>query len=457
LAILVGVTLLECFFGYVRQWGKRVALVGLVLLLALSFGLWVLEEHALQYAAAPAAIALVVLAFIPALSLAERTVWLWFSPLFVLTLFAVYMPDTHVYIFFLPWFLVVGNACQRFWNHAADMEALRANTSAGPSVRGGMLVLGACVALLLWGWTWQVFADAPAERYRQWTSEKPVGYWYPFDEPPPRANMGFPLRNGWKSIGVLYAQGALTGGIETNARPEVVDWYTRGYGGCPDLPARYVLAETVETADDLQLAEQRANLETANALEGAVMVNGVDRLVAIGYGALPTWLAADESNVDAFNALAVSEPVARRGRVLAFPGETTLSLPIGDGFILRGFRGGAATAAQGETISLELFWESTDVVPTSFTVFLQLVDTTTNAKAAQTDALPVCGQNPTDLWRAGDKIVDPQNIVIFPDAAAGAYTLYVGMYDVNTGARLPISLADRATADWYPLMDIEVE
>lgn len=457
LLLLSAVTLVEASVLYVRQLGRGRALVAFALVLAVVAAAWFASGGALQYAALPVALALVTVAFLPKLSSAERTVWLWFAPLFVLTLFAVQTPDTHVYIFFLPWFLVVGAASQRIWlwlgrGVATDVDRAR--------LRFGLTALGAGAALavvVLWGWTWQVFADAPAERYRQWETERPVGYWYPFDAPPERANMGFPLRNGWKSIGVAYAEGDLTGGFETNAKSEVVDWYTRGAGSCPALPERYLLAETVEIADDVQLAELRTHLASTYTPEGAVTVGGVERLTAYAYELLPSWRVSDEAVADSFATLAVSEPEARRGRVLDYPGEASMYVTLGDGIVLRGYVGSAATAHPGETISFDLYWESTSIVLDDYTVFLQLIDPATNTKAGQTDALPVCGQNSTTFWRPGDRIVDPQTLTIFPDASAGEYTLFVGMYNVESGVRLPVSQADGSLSDWFPLTTITIE
>ena len=45
----------------------------------------------------------------------ERTLWLWFGVLFVLSLFFVGKPRTHVYVFFVPWGLLAGMTVTEAW------------------------------------------------------------------------------------------------------------------------------------------------------------------------------------------------------------------------------------------------------------------------------------------------------------------------------------------------------
>ena len=51
--------------------------------------------------------------------------------------------------------------------------------------------------------------------------------------------------------------------------------------------------------------------------------------------------------------------------------------------------------------------------------------------------MPLEGDYPTSVWAAGEVIVDPRAIVLPADVPPGRYRLLVGMYDLDTLARLP--------------------
>ena len=118
----------------------------------------------------------------------------------------------------MPWALAAGHGIQVIAGWLARRPQPLQFVAAGAA---------AALLVLLAAYPWLMFSDAPAERLRQWETKQPRAYWYPFAQPPERAIMGFPLRNGWKAAGALYAGGALAGTFQTNARPQVADWYTR--------------------------------------------------------------------------------------------------------------------------------------------------------------------------------------------------------------------------------------
>jgi len=65
------------------------------------------------------------------------------------------------------------------------------------------------------------------------------------------------------------------------------------------------------------------------------------------------------------------------------------------------------------------------------------------ALVAQHDGLPVKGTIPTNDWTVGEVITD-QHLVEFANLPPGNYKLVVGMYDANTGERLPVAGDDTA-------------
>jgi hypothetical protein len=84
--------------------------------------------------------------------------------------------------------------------------------------------------------------------------------------------------------------------------------------------------------------------------------------------------------------------------------------------------------------SLALIWQAGETAPeTPYTVFAQLVNADGRV-AAQSDAYP--GGRATTGWRAGEYIEDVHTLAWNENAAPGAMTLIVGLYDASTGARL---------------------
>lgn len=90
----------------------------------------------------------------------------------------------------------------------------------------------------------------------------------------------------------------------------------------------------------------------------------------------------------------------------------------------------------GETTRLTLYWRALDSGKESLKVFVHVVGGQEQLLTQQ-DGLPVHWTAPTDTWVKGEIIADEYSLAIPPGAAAGAYTIYVGMYDPASGQRLP--------------------
>ncbi|RME45364.1 MAG: hypothetical protein D6796_10595, partial [Caldilineae bacterium] len=125
---------------------------------------------------------------------------------------------------------------------------------------------------------------------------------------------------------------------------------------------------------------------------------------------------------------------------------TPQKVQLADGVQLVGFRiasgegqpaGDERTFHPGETLYLRLYWRSGGPTQTPYTVFSQLLGPD-GRLYAQWDNPPVQGSYPTTGWKAGETIVDAYNLLIAPDAPPGSYQLWVGMYNLSTGERLPV-------------------
>ncbi len=99
-------------------------------------------------------------------------------------------------------------------------------------------------------------------------------------------------------------------------------------------------------------------------------------------------------------------------------------------------------AAAGDELTVNLYWQSASPIPSSYTVFVQLVGphnpSTSNPLWGQHDGAPVAETFPTDHWPAGLIVRDRHTLVIDSMAPSGDYSLIVGMYDPTTGERLTV-------------------
>jgi hypothetical protein len=94
-----------------------------------------------------------------------------------------------------------------------------------------------------------------------------------------------------------------------------------------------------------------------------------------------------------------------------------------------------ARAAAGQPLSLALYWRATGAADRPYTVFVHVVGATT---VAQADSQPVQGNYPTDLWAAGDRVADEHSVPLPADLPPGDYQVIVGLYSLETQARLPV-------------------
>lgn len=110
----------------------------------------------------------------------------------------------------------------------------------------------------------------------------------------------------------------------------------------------------------------------------------------------------------------------------------------------------------GGPFQLTLYWQALRQIPLSYTVFTHLLDAEERIWG-QMDSIPQRGEAPTTSWLAGEVITDQYEIVVAPDAHRGTYLLEIGMYDAETGKRLPIARhRQRLEGDRLLLGEVEV-
>ena len=76
---------------------------------------------------------------------------------------------------------------------------------------------------------------------------------------------------------------------------------------------------------------------------------------------------------------------------------------------------------------------------------------------AQQDHPPRNGFLPTSIWKSGLIVSDPYTLVVPQDANSGAYSLIAGMYDLESGTRLPVWKDGKSMGDTIMLAHVEVQ
>jgi hypothetical protein len=428
LALMVLVTLVGLVRVYWRNLPRGVAVVAIVLLvggmiLSIVRPLWLViggQENTWIFFT----LALAVAWFAPRMRLEERTAWLWFGITMILMLFFTQLPNTHVYGFIIGWALVVGMIIEM--GYGALVRAI-----SQPRARLVGAVVAALLILVFGNYAAWYFAIADQEVLRNWRTLRPSGYWVSYDMPIGRSIFGFPLTNGWKAIGTLYADGVLDAPFDVHGKEPVADWYTRGQGYCPRDPVYFLWQQAVEPGDrDLHNGARNDIEANGYQLYGEVTVGGDPRMAIYKMSdepLTPQYFAL-EDYAARFDA-ELSGPNFEKDGPTAVPHiEKPVDFRFGDSIRLVGYSLQGQDNVPGGAVHLTLYWQADATPPESYNVFVQIIDRGDNYKAGQVDGEPVCNLLATDLWPTGEVIADRYYIPLAKDARATTYTLLIGMY-----------------------------
>jgi hypothetical protein len=88
-------------------------------------------------------------------------------------------------------------------------------------------------------------------------------------------------------------------------------------------------------------------------------------------------------------------------------------------------------------LRLVLYWQADTVQEVDYTVFVHVVNASGEI-VAQKDNMPRDDLSPTTQWEPGELIVDLRVVPIPLDMRAGEYQVMVGMYNWQTGQRIPV-------------------
>lgn len=103
-------------------------------------------------------------------------------------------------------------------------------------------------------------------------------------------------------------------------------------------------------------------------------------------------------------------------------------------------------ACIGATTTITIYWRGGDPLPADYSAFVHLRDAAGNV-IAQHDGQPRNGSYPASVWSPGEVIPDGHAVVIPTEVVPGTYAIVVGLYDPQTGIRLPVDASPARTPD----------
>lgn len=118
--------------------------------------------------------------------------------------------------------------------------------------------------------------------------------------------------------------------------------------------------------------------------------------------------------------------------------DTPANVVLGNSVTLYGYTLSKEDFQAGTSSELMLYWEVAAPTPFQVSILIHIVDAQGNV-VAQADGAPLGGILASTLWREGDQWADTHIVALPPEIEPGKYTLRVGMYDWQSGERLPIT------------------
>jgi len=114
---------------------------------------------------------------------------------------------------------------------------------------------------------------------------------------------------------------------------------------------------------------------------------------------------------------------------------------------LHGYDLNTSEVVRDDTLELTLVWRSlADNLHTSYKVFVHLLDESGEI-VTQSDSVPANGFRPTTSWREGEVISDEFTLSTPVEIKSEEYALWIGLYDPETGLRLPIFVDGQEQSD----------
>jgi hypothetical protein len=130
---------------------------------------------------------------------------------------------------------------------------------------------------------------------------------------------------------------------------------------------------------------------------------------------------------------------------------------IGDSFGFLGYDLRSMEVAPGDRVPVVLYWKAAEQAQGNLSIFFHLL-APDGSLIWQEDGGAAHGERPVHSWVEGEMIVDPHTIVLPHDLPPGDYRLVAGLYDWQTGERLPVIIPDdvQTPADHVEVATLQV-
>ncbi|MGD8968354.1 MAG: glycosyltransferase family 39 protein, partial [Anaerolineae bacterium] len=368
---------------------------------------------------------------------------LWFGVPFLIALFLMERPKTHVYTMFPAWVILVGVAfgqvsgdAGRRLNRGSDLGIGRSGWSTHALRWGSTLVALALLAIFGY-YIYIVFVRHTPDFRRDGYPDTRPPFYITFygDWDPGGGGFAFPHRGGWKAVGALYAEGVLQGSYRSNEESITTSWYTRQAPWCGKSPDYYFITSVAHDRWDIHPNRVRRE----NDLLGRVWSDGQVILEIYSSKPVDTPVDYDLAELERVFDAATRPDVWLWGLKDPVP-LYRVDASLGKRASLMGFDA-PRHVSPGEVLSTVLYWQPLSSFDRYYNVFVH-VEVEGKQIWGQSDEAPVCGSESTKNWQPGEVVVDGHTLRIDPAIPPGEYPLLAGLYDPMTGERVPVTGQD---------------
>jgi hypothetical protein len=266
-----------------------------------------------------------------------------------------------------------------------------------------------------------MFVDHTPERMRTWTTNRPIGYWTTWKEPPLYGLFGFPHQAGWRDVMPLVQESDLP--YASNEEEEITNWYMKQTSRthCSDFDS-FILAENVQDKIPYD-----ANHLTDFSASYKVEVNGRSTLTIYTSGKNTVMsISADQGKPFWVTPREAVPPV--------YAGVLPVGVVLGNDQVrLLGYDINLEEAYPGGSVVVVLYWQAIKPFEQNYQAFVHLYD---EALMAQHDGPPECNIMPTTRWEPGQIIVDPHVVALPSETIPGELQIMAGLYNLTTQERL---------------------
>jgi hypothetical protein len=268
----------------------------------------------------------------------------------------------------------------------------------------------------------------------------------------PRRAISNPRLGGWKVVGYLWQQGALSGDFRSiNESFAVPVWYTfQTPRSCYDDPQNYWVHNDWKGWPE----EEQALPGQGYTLTRIVLVDQQPMIHLYEKNAPPVepQVLDMEAYRSEFDRLMTPARLAQEE-----PINHPASANFGDKLLLRGYNLPQSTAYPGDLLPVTVYWESLASMDIRYRGFIHLIGVD-GTRWGQHDDDPACRLLTFEM-RPGQRSSRQFRLPVDPSTPPGKYRVIFGLYNPATQERLPIwdNLAGQSPGDSLVLGQVRVE